>query len=214
MENNMKRMSLLLVLYIMSFQIVNAGDFIIGTIEKRANVSDTPLTICYYEKYRDYYPSRIFDIDHEEDRYIVYNLHVVYIDSCSTPRLKSVQVIIPKEFKGVCCSVDSKELVYSFVSGKREILVSIPAIEKDTLTKYAYNVLYTYPFNEPKLYTLVHSLSRENELRENRYVGVIQNTSYTLYYYNFNRHSIIIYIKKLLIYKFLLNIVELKIYDF
>ena len=53
MENNMKRMSLLLVLYIMSFQIVNAGDFIIGTIEKRANVSDTPLTICYYEKYRD-----------------------------------------------------------------------------------------------------------------------------------------------------------------
>ena len=184
----MKKIIFLFWLCLLSFPVVYAGDFIIGTIANRPPESELkPLTICYNDKFNDYYPSRIFDIDHKEGKYIVYNLHVVYLDSCSTPRLKTIQVKIPKEFKGLCCHVDSKELVYSFLSKGREIIVSVPAIEKDTLTNYACNVLYSYPMKEPKLYRLVNSLSRKREIRENRYMGVRQNSSYTLYYYNFSR---------------------------
>lgn len=184
----MKKIFFLFWLCLLSFPMVYAGDFIIAPIANSIPESQLkPLTISYDAKFNDYYPSRIFDIDHKEEKYIVYNLHVVFLDSCSTPRLKTVQVKIPKEFKGICCHVDSKELVYSFLSKGREIIVSVPAIEKDTLTNYACNVLYSYPMKEPKLYRLVNSLSREREIRENRYMGVRQNSSYTLYYYNFSR---------------------------
>ena len=177
-------------LCILSFQKVYAGDFIIGIIANTPPESkSTPLKICYNAKFNDYYPSRIFEIDHSEGRFIVYNLHVVYLDSCSIPKLKTIQTKIPKEFKGVCCHVDSKELVYSFLSKEREILVSVPAIEKDTLTKYAYNTLYAYPSEDPKLYRLVNNggIPRKKEIREKRYIGVRQTPAYTLYYYNFSR---------------------------
>ena len=184
----MKKIFFLFWLCLLSFPMVYAGDFIIAPIANSISESKLkPLTICYYAKFNDYYPSRIFDIDHKEEKYIVYNLHVIFLDSCSTPRLKTVQVKIPKEFKGICCHVDSKELVYSFLSKGREIIVSVPAIEKDTLTNYACNVLYSYPLKEPRLFRLAYTLSRKREIRENRYMGVSQSSSYTLYYYNFSR---------------------------
>lgn len=186
----MRKSVCILGLSILIFQMVYAGDFVIGTVANKSlgNESD-PLKICYNAKFNDYYPSRIFEIDHKEGRYIVYNLHVVYLDSCSIPKLKTIQAKIPQEFKGVCCHVDSKELVYSFLSKGREIIVSVPAIEKDTLTQYACNLLYSYPLKEPKLYRLVNTLSREREIREKCYMGVWQSTSYTLYYYNFTRRQ-------------------------
>ena len=184
----MKKIFFLFWLCLSSFPVLYAGDFIIAPIANSPSESKLkPLTICYYAKFNDYYPSRIFDIDHKEGKYVIYNLHVVYLDSCSTPKLKTVQVKIPKEFKGICCHVDSKELVYSFQSKGREIIVSVPAIEKDTLTNYACNVLYSYPLKEPRLYRLAYTLSRKREIRENRYMGVRQSSSYTLYYYNFSR---------------------------
>jgi hypothetical protein len=188
-ENSMKKGLIILWLYLLSFQVAYAGDFIIGTVaNKSSEIKLNPLKICYNAKFNDYYPSRIFEIDHSEGKYIVYNLHVVYLDSCSIPRLKTIQAKIPKEFKGVCCHVDSKELVYYFLSKGREIIVSVPANEKDTLTQYACNLLYSYPLKEPRLYRLVNSL-RERKIREKRYIGVRQSTSYTLYYYNFTRRQ-------------------------
>ena len=97
---------------------------------------NAPLKICYNSRHNDYYPSRIFDIDHREGKYIVYNLYVVYLDSCSIPKLKTVKVKIPKEFKGIRCHVDSRELVYVFFAKNREIDVSVPAIEK----RYAWQI--------------------------------------------------------------------------
>lgn len=186
----MRKLTCILGLCILTFQMVYAGDFIIGTIANKPPESKfDSLKICYNAKFNDYYPSRIFEIDHNEGSYIVYNLHVVYLDSCSIPRLKTIQAKIPKEFKGLCCHVDSKELVYSFLSKGREIIVAIPATEKDTLSQYACNILYSYPLKEPKLYRLVNSLSREREIREKRYIGVRQSPSYTLYYYNFTRRQ-------------------------
>lgn len=186
----MRKLVCILALHILALHMIYAGDFIIGTVANKSPESKSnPLKICYNAKFNDYYPSRIFEIDHNEGKYIVYNLHVVYLDSCSIPTLKTVKAKVPKDFKPFCCHVDSKELVYSFLSKGREIIVSVPAIEKDTLTKYACSMLYSYPLTEPKLYRLVNSLSREREFRENRYIGVRQSTSYTLYYYNFTRRQ-------------------------
>ena len=184
----MRRLVFILGFCILALHMVYAGDFIIGTVANKSSESRlNPLKICYNAKFNDYYPSRIFEIDHNEGNYIVYNLHVVYLDSCLIPKLKTIHAKIPKEFKGYCCHVDSKELVYSFLSKEREIIVSVPTIEKDTLTKYACSMLYSYSLKEPKLYRLVNTLSREREIRENRYIGVRQNSSYTRYYYNFTR---------------------------
>ena len=171
-----------------SQELFAIGDFFIAPIANKSH-NNIPLKICYDEKYHDYYPSRIFDIDHREGAFIVYNLYVVYLDSLTTPMLKTIQVKIPKEFKGVRCRVGSEELVYSFQTKKSEILVYIPAIEKDTLTKYECNMLYSYSLNEPKLYRLVNNMPRGMEIQENRYIGASQNTSFILYYYNFTRRQ-------------------------
>ena len=185
----MKKGLIILWLYLLSFRVAYAGDFIIGTIASWAPESkDIPLEICYNAKYNDYYPSRIFEIDHREKKYIVYNLHVVYLDSCSNPKIKTVKVKIPKEFKGVCCHVSSKELVYSFHSKGRGIMVSVPAIESDTLSKYTCSVLYSHPLNELS-YRLRYMSPHDMELKEKRYMGIVQSSSYTLYYYNFSRRQ-------------------------
>ena len=184
MGNNMKKILYILWLCLLSSQVAFAGDFVIGRLKKELpEYKNAPLKICYNSKHSDYYPSRIFDIDHREGKYIVYNLHVVYLDSCSTPKLKTVKVKIPKEFKGIRCHVDSKELVYVFFAKNREIDVSVPAIEKDTLGKYAYSNLYKYPLENPIIYKLIYM--REKESKDNRYFGIRQSASYTLFYYNF-----------------------------
>lgn len=184
----MKRF-LLYWLCLLSFQVVYAGDFVIGRLKKELpEFKNAPLEICYNSKHSDYYPSRIFDIDHREGKYIVYNLHVVYLDSCSTPKLKTVKVKIPKEFKGIHCRVDSKKLVYVFVSKKREIDVFVPTIGKDTLNKYSFSFYYPEISDNRNFFKNV-SIPLCEKAEFDRYIGAWQTSSYRLFYYNFNRRQ-------------------------
>lgn len=160
------------------------GDFFVAPLTQTYKA---PLKINYREDYNVYYPSPIFDIDRYEDEFIVYNLHSVYLDSCSTPRLKTFQVKIPKEFKGTRCRVGSSELTYSFQTKKCEILVYIPAVEKGTLNNYECSLLYSYSPNQPNLYESIKMLPLMYKIKENRYIGVKQTHSYSIYYYNFSK---------------------------
>lgn len=160
------------------------GDFFVAPLHQ---TNKAPLKINYREDYNVYYPSPIFDIDRYEYEFIVYNLHSVYLDSCSFPRLKTFQVRIPKEFKGVRCRVGSSELTYSFQTKKCEILVYIPAVEKGTLNNYECSLLYSFSQDQSNLYESIKMLPISYKIKENRYIGVKQTHSYAIYYYNFNK---------------------------
>lgn len=179
-----------LIILLMSLLFVQntfaSGWLVIGKVTgKHVNVEDAPLKICYDYKYDVYHPSRIFDINHIESKYVVYDLHIVYTDSCSEVKLKTVQVKIPKKFKGICCYASSERLVYSFKAGKREIAVSIPAIEQDTLKRLVYSEFNSYPSDS----MLKYRVPRVLPVMYERYMGVMQTNSYTLYYYNFSRRQ-------------------------
>lgn len=115
-------------------------------IGKIAN-SNSPLPPLKIQHYRDsYYPSRVFDLVRVEGKYRIYNIHIVYLDSTSTQKLRTAQVKIPKKFKETDCFVNPNSIRYTFKNKSRRIIVTAPAIEQDSLAKYSHSVLYTYPF--------------------------------------------------------------------
>lgn len=153
-------------------------------IGKIAN-SNSPLPPLKIQHYRDlYYPSRVFDLVRVEGKYRIYNIHIVYLDSTSTPKLRTVQVKIPKKFKETDCFVNPNSIRYTFKNKSRRIIVTAPAIEQDSLAKYSHSVLYTYPFDFSK-YQWINEYTGNYD--ENRYIGGIQSGSLHVFFCNFKR---------------------------
>lgn len=125
-----------------------------------------------------------FDLVHVEGKYRIYNIHIVYLDSTSTPKLRTVQVKIPKKFKETDCFVNPNSIRYTFKNKSRRIIVTAPAIEQDSLAKYSHSVLYTYPFDFSK-YQWINEYTGNYD--ENRYIGAIQSGSLHVFFCNFKR---------------------------
>ena len=119
-----------------------------------------------------------------EGKYRIYNIHIVYLDSTSTPKLRTVQVKIPKKFKESDCFVNPNSIRYTFKNKSRRIIVTAPAIEQDSLAKYPHSILYTYPFDFSK-YQWINEYTGNYD--ENRYIGAIQSGSLHVFFCNFKR---------------------------
>lgn len=185
--SNMKKCILCLVFCFASIMSALGGDFIIGNLTNNLAKKQYPLQISCHPMHNDYYPSRLIDIERNEGKYVVYNLHIAYLDSTSFPHIKTVQAKIPKEFKIDNCHVSSNCFEFYFLTNKKEIIVSIPAVKNDTLSSYQHSLRLT-----PSNYSLpeipdIMMYERYKPFIDGRYIGLRQCRAYTLYYYNLRR---------------------------
>ena len=183
----MKKHILCIVFCFISIVSALGGDFIIVNLTNNLSKKQSPLQISCNPRYNDYYPSRLIDIEGNEGKYVVYNLHIAYLDSTSFPRIKTVQAKIPKEFKIENCHVSSDCFEFYFLTNKKEIIVSIPAVKNDTLSSYQHSLRLT-PLNYslPEIPCIMAN-ERYKPFIDGRYIGVRQCRAYTLYYYNLRR---------------------------
>jgi hypothetical protein len=183
----MKKYIICIILYLISIKSAFGGDFIVGNLTNNLTEGKSPLEIFCEPRFNDYYPSRLIDIERSERNYVVYNLHIVYLDFSSIPQIKTVQAIIPKEFTIENCHVGSDQFEFYFLTKRKEIIVSIPSVKNDTLCDYEHSLRLT-PLN----YSLpeipgIMTYERYKPFIDNRYIGIRQCGAYTLYYYNLKR---------------------------
>lgn len=181
----MMKVLFITILYAISFKIALYGGIIIGTINDIAiDFVDSPVVICSGNE-NLYYPSRVIDAEKIKRNYVIYNLHIAYLDSCSNPQIKTIQVPIPTDLHFVQCAVGS-EYEYYFEGDERFVIVIVPATASDTLSSYFYSDLFqnTRKGQETKL---LKGNYQKGRVRPNYYVGALQTGAYTLSYFNFNK---------------------------
>lgn len=183
----MKKYIICIILYLISIKSAFGGDFIVGNLTNNLTKGKSPLEIFCEPRFNDYYPSRLIDIERSERNYVVYNLHIVYLDFSSIPQIKTVQAIIPKEFTIENCHVGSDQFEFYFLTKRKEIIVSIPSVKNDTLCDYEHSLRLT-PLNYslPEIPDIM-TYERYKPFIDNRYIGIRQCGAYTLYYYNLKR---------------------------
>jgi len=180
----MKKYIICIIFYLISIESALGGDFVIVNLANNLSKEKSPLEIFRNPRYNDYYPSRLIDIERSERNYVVYNLHIAYLDSSFIPQIKTVQAIIPKEFTIDNCHVSSDHFEFYFLTKRKEIIVSIPSVKKDTLCDYKHSLrLPPLNYSLPEIPGIM-AYERYKPFIDNRYIGIRQCGAYTLYYYN------------------------------